>query len=55
MSENDRVRILFGEALEVLRTLDDESVYCVVTSPPYWQLRDYGRHTSTFPHELARR
>lgn len=31
-----------GDALEVLRTLPDESVQCVVTSPPYWGLRDYG-------------
>jgi DNA modification methylase len=27
---------------EVLRTLETESVQCVVTSPPYWGLRDYG-------------
>jgi DNA modification methylase len=26
----------------VLRTLPDKSVQCVVTSPPYWGLRDYG-------------
>jgi hypothetical protein len=31
-----------GDALEVLGTLPDESVHCVVTSPPYWGLRDYG-------------
>ena len=30
-----------GDALEVLRELPDESVHCVVTSPPYWGLRDY--------------
>lgn len=41
-SSHDRVRILFGEALTTLRTLESESVHCVVTSPPYWQLRDYG-------------
>jgi DNA modification methylase len=35
-------RILQGDALDVLRTLDDESVNCCVTSPPYWGLRDYG-------------
>jgi len=35
-------RIYQGDALEVLRTLPDESVHCVVTSPPYWGLRDYG-------------
>jgi DNA modification methylase len=36
------VRILQGDCREVLRTLDDESVHCVVTSPPYFGLRDYG-------------
>lgn len=35
-------RIYQGDALKVLRTLPDESVHCVVTSPPYWGLRDYG-------------
>lgn len=34
--------ILQGDCLESLRTLPDESVHCVVTSPPYWGLRDYG-------------
>lgn len=34
--------ILHNDALTALRTLDDESVQCVVTSPPYWGLRDYG-------------
>lgn len=34
--------ILIGDALEMLRTLPGESVQCVVTSPPYWGLRDYG-------------
>lgn len=36
------VQILTGDCREVLRTLPDESVHCVVTSPPYWGLRDYG-------------
>lgn len=31
-----------GDALAVLRAMSDESVHCVVTSPPYWGLRDYG-------------
>lgn len=34
--------ILQGDALTVLKTLPDASVHCVVTSPPYWGLRDYG-------------
>jgi len=36
------VRILTGDCRDVLKTLPDESVHCVVTSPPYWGLRDYG-------------
>lgn len=34
--------ILQGDALEVMRTLPDESIHCCVTSPPYWALRTYG-------------
>jgi len=33
---------MFGDALEVLKTIPDESVQMCVTSPPYWGLRDYG-------------
>ena len=36
------VSILRGDCREVLRSLPSESVHCVVTSPPYWGLRDYG-------------
>ena len=33
--------IKVGDSLEVLKTMDDESVHCCVTSPPYWALRNY--------------
>lgn len=36
------VRIHIGDCREVLKTLPGESVQCVVTSPPYLWLRDYG-------------
>jgi len=35
-------RFIHGDAAEALRTLPSDSVHCVVTSPPYWGLRDYG-------------
>lgn len=35
-------KILQGNALDVLKTLPSESVHCVITSPPYYNLRDYG-------------
>jgi len=31
-----------GEALEQLRKMPDNLVHCIVTSPPYWGLRNYG-------------
>lgn len=34
--------LLQGDALEQLKTLPAESIHCCVTSPPYWNLRDYG-------------
>ncbi len=35
-------KIIQGDSLEVLKTLPNESIDCVITSPPYWALRDYG-------------
>jgi len=34
--------ILQGDVLDKLQEIEPESVQCVVTSPPYWGLRDYG-------------
>jgi DNA modification methylase len=36
-----RNEILVGDATERLKTLPPASVDCVITSPPYWNLRDY--------------
>lgn len=36
------VSILVGDVRARLAELTDESVHCVVTSPPYWGLRSYG-------------
>jgi DNA modification methylase len=36
------VRIMNADVMDGLAQLPDESVHCVVTSPPYWGLRDYG-------------
>ena len=35
------VSILVGDCREVLKSLPDASVHCVMTSPPYFWLRDY--------------
>src|SRR5579863_8336156 len=38
----DRLTILCGDSVEMLKTLPGCSVQCCVTSPPYFGLRDYG-------------
>ena len=35
-------QILTGDSLTLLRQLPDNAVNCCITSPPYWQQRDYG-------------
>jgi DNA modification methylase len=34
-------KIVNGDSREMLE-LKDESIHLVLTSPPYWQLKDYG-------------
>lgn len=55
-----RNQILGGDALKQLETLPDASVDCIITSPPYFRLRDYGvdgqlgleEHVDEWVHEL---
>lgn len=35
------ITVLVGDAVTKLKELPNESVHCVVTSPPYWGARDY--------------
>jgi DNA modification methylase len=35
-------KIFNCDIMEGFKKLDDASIDCVITSPPYWQLRDYG-------------
>jgi DNA modification methylase len=39
---DDWLTLYGGDCREVLASLPADSVDCVVTSPPYWGLRDYG-------------
>ncbi|NKT16153.1 site-specific DNA-methyltransferase, partial [Rhodococcus hoagii] len=39
---DDSVTLHHGDALSVAATLDSASIDCIVTSPPYFGLRDYG-------------
>ena len=46
--ENEIInKIIQGDSLQVLKSLSEKTVSCVMTSPPYWwALRDYGENTS---------
>lgn len=37
-----KLRLVQGDALQRLKEIPDQTVNCVMTSPPYWNLRDYG-------------
>lgn len=34
--------ILIGDCIETMKEIESESIHSIVTSPPYWGLRDYG-------------
>lgn len=40
--QDEKITLHHGDSLEVSATLPDGSVDCIVTSPPYFGLRDYG-------------
>ena len=42
-------RVLTGHVLDVLPTLTPGSVQCVLTSPPYYGIRSYGKHPVAWP------
>ena len=42
---DDWLTVYHGDSRAVMAEMEPESVNCVVTSPPYWGLRDYGTAT----------
>jgi DNA modification methylase len=50
MTALPRNTILLGDARERLRDLPIASVDCIITSPPYFAVRDYG-HRDQLGHE----
>lgn len=41
MTGRKKFAFLCGSCLDILRKFPNESISCVITSPPYWMLRDY--------------
>lgn len=44
-----RNKVLKGDCYKTLKTLPENSVDCIVTSPPYFNLRDYGLPKTKWP------
>ena len=41
LDDNPLPHYVQGDALTVMRSIEDESIDCIVTTPPYWNLRKY--------------
>ena len=39
------IKLYCGHVVEVLKTLESDSINCCVTSPPYWALRNYNTNS----------
>jgi site-specific DNA-methyltransferase (adenine-specific) len=51
LPENQTFAFIDGDALEVLQAMPNNSVSCVITSPPYWRLREYDANDN--PQEIG--
>jgi DNA modification methylase len=41
-TKEQRIKIIQGNCVDKIKELEDNSIDCVVSSPPYFGLRDYG-------------
>ena len=46
-------RVIQGHCLDVMRRMEPQSVHCILSSPPYWGLRDYGIEPVEWDHGPA--
>ena len=42
-SEQDKLKMLWGSCLDLMRGMKSESIHLMVTSPPYYNARDYSQ------------
>src|SRR6185369_14739198 len=45
------VKIVQGDCRAAMKDMPDNNVHCVVTSPPYWGLRQYAENDSELGYE----
>lgn len=44
LEQNDSgIKIIWGDCLKVMKGMESESIHCMVTSPPYYNARDYSK------------
>jgi len=51
----EKVAVITGDALKILREIPSTTIDCVITSPPYWQMREYdnGQNHSEIGNESS--
>ena len=42
-NKNETQKVIWGDCLSVLQQLKTESIHCMITSPPYYNVRDYAQ------------
>lgn len=47
-------KIIIGDS-RWMKEVEDESVHLIITSPPYWQLKDYGNGKQMGLEEIRQR
>jgi len=50
---NIRNTIIMGDNLQILKQFEDECVDLIITSPPYFQQRDYGNGELGIGNEIT--
>lgn len=41
MLETEKYKLICGDCLSELKKMDNQTVNCIITSPPYWAMRNY--------------
>lgn len=41
LNKTEKYRLIQGDCLSILKEMDNESINCIITSPPYWGMRAY--------------
>jgi len=51
--DETKYKLLHGNSVEVLKTLPSNFIDCVITSPPYWKMREYDINSENSNNEIG--